>query len=409
MVVGITDKGERRFITHGRTCLTGDLLDETAIFEIGSVTKVFTALLLTDMVSRGEVALDEAVTALLPSSVRVPDCNGHPITLRFLAMHLSGLPRLPTNLEPNDPANPYGGYTADRLYEFLATYELTRPPGDMFEYSNLGFGLLGHALGLRGGLNYEALVRARILAPLGMVATAVHLPPNLAHRLAPGHNDSLDAVPGWEFAALAGAGGLRSSAADLLLFLEALCIPETSPLGPAARILLAPHNQGGLEFVLPQPGGSPMLQHEGGTGGYRSYVGCIPALRRGVVVLSNSIVGAVSDLGAHVLDTRWAPLWFRQEAEVNPATFDRLVGLYRLSPAMVLQVTRTGDRLFARLSGQPAYRIFPMSEWRFFYKTVGAQITFEPDNVTDRATRLILHQNGRDIAAPRIECTEIHL
>jgi len=402
MVVGITERGDRRLIAHGRADAFGSSLTEGALFEIGSVTKLFTVLLLADMACRREVSLDEPVVALLPTGVRVPERNGRAITLAHLATHLSGLPCLPTNFEPNDPANPYADYTAERLYDFLSACELARTPGDTFEYSNLGVGLLGHALALRGGIDYATLVQSRILVPLGMNATAVGLSGMLAARLAPGHDDSLEPVAGWDFAALAGSGGFRSCAADLLLFLEALIAPDTSPLGLAAGILVAPPEQRGLGLGLLPPEGHMRLQHEGRTGGYCSYVGCISAWRRGVVVLANAAVyGAVADLGVHILDTRWAPLWHRQEVAIDPMTFDRLVGRYRINPTMVLDVTRAEDRLFVQPTGQAACRFFPTSERQFFCKAVGAQITFEP-GPNGRVARLILHQNSRDQIAERV-------
>lgn len=278
---------------------------------------------------------------------------------------------------------------------------MARTPGDTVEYSNLGAGLLGHALGLRAGQGYEGLVASRILQPLGMSSTAIHLPPALAARFASGHDDSGYPLPAWDFSALAGAGGLRSTAPDMLLFLDAL-MGAAGPLAAAAALLAAPGDPGSLGFGLPQLEGHVALQHEGGTGGFRSYAGCIPAWRRGVVVLANALTGACADLGIHLCDPRWALQWFRRPAAVDPACFDRLIGGYRMRPGMLINVTRSGDRLMVRLTGQAAFRVFPLSEWHVFYKVVGAQITFEqgPDG---RAARLILHQNSRDQCADRIE------
>lgn len=127
----------------------------------------------------------------------------------------------------------------------------------------------------------------------------------------------------------------------------------------------------------------------------------MPAWHRGVVVLANASTGACADLGIHLCDPRWALHWFRQPAAVDPACFDRLLGRYRMRPGLVFDVTRRGDRLLVQITGQAALRVFPLSEWRFFYKVVGAQITFEP-GPDGRAARLILHQNSRDQGADRI-------
>ena len=198
------------------------------MFEIGSVTKVFTALLLADMVRRGEVALDDPVAKYLPAEVKVPTRAGRSITLLDLATHTSALPRLPDNFQPKDPTNPYADYSVEQLYQFISSYQLTRDIGATFEYSNLGAGLLGHALARRAAMDYETLMRSRVLAPLGMSSTAIALSPELQSRLTAGHDAQLRTVPNWDLPTLAGAGALRSTANDLLAFLAVLGQSESS-------------------------------------------------------------------------------------------------------------------------------------------------------------------------------------
>lgn len=401
MAVGLTEAKSHRFIAHGYCDNDRHRpVSEKTIFEIGSITKLFTALLLSDVANRGEVELGEPVGKLLPAGVRVPERNGRPITLRDLASHHSGLPRVPTNLAPNDPQDPYTHYTVDHLYAFLANHELTRAPGDTFEYSNLGAGLLGHALGLRAGAPYASLVHDRILAPIGMNDTAIVVPSRLSGLVAKGHDDSLDPVSDWHLAVLEAAGAFRSNVSDLLLFLDALNDPG-SPLGPMVAPLVTPRDQGGLQLGQIHPDGGVALSHSGGTGGFRSFVRCVPQWQRGVVVLSNAAIGAVADLGVHLLDSRMGLQWYRKEAVVDPRIFARLVGRYRLQPNQVFEVTSSAGRLYVQLTGQSAFRVFPVSEWHFFYKVVGAQITFEAGD-DGRAARLILHQNSLDQIAERI-------
>jgi len=146
IVVGVIEPEGRRVVAHGSAGAgTERPLDGDTLFEIGSVTKVFTALLLADLTEDGKVGLDDPVESHLPSGVNVPE-RGGPITLRELALHHSGLPRLPTNMNPADPANPYADYSVEQLYAFLSGHELARDVGAQYEYSNLGYGLLGHAL-----------------------------------------------------------------------------------------------------------------------------------------------------------------------------------------------------------------------------------------------------------------------
>src|ERR1700722_12862122 len=188
IVVGVIEPTGRRVVAYG-SLANGDprTLDGDTIFEIGSVTKVFTSLVLADMVSRKEVALDDPAAKYLPENVKMPERNGKSITLHDLSTHSSGLPRIPTNLKPKDPRNPYADYSVDDLYEFLSGYELPRDPGSELEYSNLGAGLLGHLLACRDGTDYERLIRSRIARPLSMPDTGIMRASSINQRMATGH------------------------------------------------------------------------------------------------------------------------------------------------------------------------------------------------------------------------------
>src|SRR5258706_527568 len=228
IVVGLLDAdGRRRVVAVG--------VPEDRVFEIGSVTKTFTASILAAMVADGSVRLDDPVAKYLPATVRVPARNGRQITLVDLATQSSGLPRLPSNLAPPDSTNPYADYTVEQLYTFLSSYELPRDVGETYEYSNLGVGLLGHALARKAGMSYEELVRQRVLAPLGMRETAITLSPALRVRLAPGHDAEGHGVANWDLPTLARAGALRSTAVGLLTFLAANLDSSANPLARALR------------------------------------------------------------------------------------------------------------------------------------------------------------------------------
>ena len=167
---------------------------------------------------------------------------------------------MPTNFAPKDPSNPYADYGIEPLTQFLSGYTLTRDIGALYEYSNLGGGLLGTVLARRAGMDYEALVEARITRPLGMKSTRLVLSPDMKSRLATGHNGKLDPVPHWDFppgtSAVAGAGGLRSTADDLLAFLEAHLGVTKSTLAPAMATLLEtrrPTNVPRLQIAMGWP------------------------------------------------------------------------------------------------------------------------------------------------------------
>ncbi len=385
--------------------------DANTVFEIGSATKVFTSLLLADMVTRSELSLDDPVSKYLPKTVKMPTRGGKEITLVDLATHSSALPRLPDNMKPKDPDNPYADYTVEQMYQFLSGYTLTRDIGAQYEYSNLAVGLLGHVLSLRGDSDFETLVRRRICGPLKMESTAITLTPDLRARLAPGHSDTLRRAANWDLPTLAGAGALRSTVNDLLKFLAANMDPK-SPLAAAMQ----------KQLSVRRPTGQPTLQvalgwhiftrfdhdiiwHNGGTGGYHSFLGYDPRQHLGVVVLSNS-ANSIDDIALHLLDPRYElaklqPPREHKEIKVDPRIFDAYVGQYELQPNVILSITRQGDALLAQATGQPRFRMFPESETDFFLKLVDAQITFVKD-ASGRVTSLILHQNGQDKTAKRL-------
>ena len=300
-VIGVLDAdGTRRVIAIGDAPL-----DANTLFEIGSITKVFTGILLAEMAGRGEVRLEQPVAELLPAGTTVPSRNDRQIRLVDLATHSSGLPRMPDNFAPSDITNPYVDYDEAKLYEFLRTYQLPRDVGASFEYSNVGVGLLGHALARRAGMSYEALVTQRVLEPLGLRSTTMQFAPADSARLARGHNSSGARVHNWDIAALAGAGGLRSNASDMLTFLAANISPPATPLGRAMKLShIARFDGTGLNwFNYYTDSGARIVWHNGGTGGYRTYAGFDPVRRIGVVILSNRAdMSAVDRLGIHLID-----------------------------------------------------------------------------------------------------------
>ncbi|HEY3836182.1 MAG TPA: serine hydrolase [Bryobacteraceae bacterium] len=416
LVVGLIDAKGRRVVSYG-SLAKGDKrpLNGETVFEIGSMTKVFTSLVLMDMVLKGEVALTDPVAKYLPDGVKIPERDGKKITLEELSTQHSGLPRMPTNFEPKDPSNPYADYTPERLYKFLSGYQLTRDIGAQYEYSNLGVGLLGYALTLRTGKNYEGMVRSRICDSLGMNSTRVALTPTMKARLATGHGPNLNAVSNWDLAeTVAGAGALRSTANDILIFLSANLGYTKTPLAAAItkevsirRSTGTPNMEIAYAWHVLNKEGRSIIWHNGGTGGYRTFMGFDPKAGTGVVVLANySTLEGPDDIGRHLLDASYplskvAPMKEHKEVSVESKVFDNYVGSYQLAPTAVMAITRDGEQLFEQLSGQPKAQIFPEGDRKFFLKVVDAQITFDVD-AEGKATQLTLHQNGRDMPAKRI-------
>src|SRR5215510_9942817 len=236
IVVGLVDDKGTRIICYGKPSReSAQIVDGDSVFEIGSVTKVFTAILLADMVERGEVSLNDPISKYLPKSVKTPSRNGKEITLLHLTTHTSGLPFLPSNFRLKNEQKSYADYTVKQMYSFLSRYQLQRDIGAKAEYSNFGVALLGHILALRAGMNYETLVRTRICAPLKMGNTRIKFTKQMLAHLAMGHDPELNPITNWDLPTFAGAGGLRSTAEDLLRLVAANLGLVSSPLFTAMQ------------------------------------------------------------------------------------------------------------------------------------------------------------------------------
>src|ERR1035438_158789 len=245
IVVGIVDEHGQRIVSDGKLD-NGDSpeVNGDTLFEIGSITKTFTVLLLEDMIQCGEMKADDPVEKFLPASVKVPNWHGREITLLDLAAHTSGLPR-----DLND-------WSFNGLYDFLSHYRLQRKPGSKVEYSNLGMALLAHAIELKAGTNYEALVQQRICRRLGMASTCIMPTPELRPRWAKSHGQENRSV--WDMDAfigqLVGAGALRSSVNDLLKYVAAeagLTNSSLTPLMLKTQVIQIQYAFGEADLALP--------------------------------------------------------------------------------------------------------------------------------------------------------------
>ena len=243
------------------------------LFEIGSLTKVFTGLLLAQAVHEGKVTLDTTVEQLLKDQPFADSSVGQ-ITLRQLATHTSGLPGEPDDLRVGaDPLNAYAHYSHKRLLAFLSRTKMKGKSPFPSHYSNLGMGLLGDLLSQVYGKPWDELVAEKITRPLGMNDTSMSLTGEQNRRLAPAYRGTDSVIP-WTFKALAGAGSLKSSASDLVQFGEAIIHPEKTPLEDAFHLLLHPQGEAGergLAIARYQSSGQQAYGHDGLTSGY----GCV--------------------------------------------------------------------------------------------------------------------------------------
>lgn len=412
VVIGLMEAdGSTRILSAGKADNGPLVLDGNSVFEIGSITKTFTNVILADMVRKGEVSLDDPVQKYLPSAVKIPTRNGKEITLLDLATASSGLPGMPSNFKPKDPTNPYADYTVAQMYEFLSGYTLTRDIGARYEYSNLGMGLLGHALALKAGKSYDALVEERVLKPLGMKDTKIELTPDLKRRLALGHNPAGTVVANWDLPTLAGAGALRSTVTDMLKYLAANLDSTSKPLGTtlafthtSRRPTTSPTLTMGLGWhILKSPGGS-VVWHNGGTGGYRTFMGFDLTKRVGVVVLSNSAI-SVDDIGLHVVDSLVPlskPPVERKEVAIDAALLSRYEGTYQLTPQLQLMVSVENGSLMIAATGQGKVRGRPYGEKDFFVPEAQAELSFVLGD-DGKATQVIFRQPGGQMVAKKVQ------
>ena len=311
VAIGVLRNGVRRVFAYGTA-------KPDSIFEIGSITKTFTGLVLAQLVVQGRVRLDEPVRELLPTGT-VGKPQGASITLLDLITQHSGLPRMPDNFRPSDPSNPYADYHAANLYQFVHAHGLEKPAQTTFLYSNLGVGLLGQALANRAGTSYAHLVMNEVTMPLGLSDTVVSLSPSQLARFIQGHTPDHRPAHAWDMDALAGAGALRSTANDMLTYLEANLHPEKESHGDSKRSATLPAAFA-LSHQLRADAGPSMriafawlyetetgtYWHDGGTGGYTAYAFFNPAGDYAGVVLFNTTLGPKGDfadlLGRHIAE-----------------------------------------------------------------------------------------------------------
>ena len=309
VTIGVWEKGEQRVFSYGAA-------KPDSVFEIGSVTKTFTGLVLAQMVQQKQVRLDEPVRELLPKGTLAGAGSGAEITLLDLSAQRSGLPRMPDNFTPADEANPYADYDAKKLYAFVASHGVAAPATYEFGYSNVGVGLLGQLLADRARTTYEALVKREVLAPLGMHDTTIKLTPALAKRFLVGHGAHHAVAHAWDLDALAGAGAIRSTAGDMLLYLKAQLHPESvvtkgsseaRTLPAAIKASHEPQLDAGRGmhvalnwFRIDEIG---EYWHNGATGGYSSFALFDPERDFAVIVLANRSIDDgtfADDIGKHV-------------------------------------------------------------------------------------------------------------
>jgi len=423
-VLGEITRTGATYASAGKPSPRPELAPETVLFEIGSITKVFTGLLLAQTVLEGKATLADPIGKHLPPEVAAalaPEAAA--ITLEHLATHTSGLPALPGNFKPADQLDPYADYTVAQLYAWLRDYRPAAAPPQPASYSNVGFGLLGHLLERIHGRTYAELVAARIALPLGMRDTVIELDADRAGRFATPHSGTVATKP-WRLPTLAAAGALRSTAADLARFAQALLTGSNQDLGAAWELARQPRadfasrgSKVGLAVMIARRGDEPVYFHGGGTGGFRSYLEIVPTRGTAQVLLLNNDDPDPGAIVAGVLRPKPAAAATaaastpaaaaaakpatRAETPLPPGKAKDYVGVYALDERARFTVAVDAQgRLRVRLTGQGFSPVFHAGNDRFFARVVAAEFQFARDTA-GAVVALTLHQNGRELPAKR--------
>ena len=404
--IGIIDR-QNQFTVHlGKANQQGVANDQT-LYEIGSITKVFTALLLANASANNEKMLSEPADK--PNAL--PDWQGQSITWLDLATHRSGLPRLPSNMTNTSGSDPYANYSSDKAIAFLRNHKLRRRPGTKYEYSNFAYSWLGQLLAKRANATYPELLHDQIAKPLGMSDTVISMTPTQTARFATPHSSFGVKTSSWEFADLPGAGGIRSSTADMMKFMKAQLQRPTSKLGDAIDLAWKQHRDSddgnfamGLGWQIARDGETRF--HNGQTGGFHSSMFVNRKRGIGVIVLANTAVSGEVDVLAERLVQRVVglnvqPQKLSKVVKVDTRDMKRLEGRYQLAPTFIFDVKEADGHLMVGITNQPTHEVYAKTKTRWFYKVVDAELIFDVPR-TGPAKSLVLYQNGIRQTARRV-------
>jgi serine-type D-Ala-D-Ala carboxypeptidase/endopeptidase len=425
IVVGLSIgyiEGDGFGIVHlGSAGEAGKKADNGTVYEIGSLSKVFTGLLLADAALRDEINLYAAADVANPAGIKMPSRDGRSIKWIDLSTHRAGLPRLPGNLTTTDSSNPYRDYDSKKAAEFLQTYQLPRQPGKAQEYSNFGASVLGYLVAAKAGKSYDELLQERIAGPLKMADCTVSLSDDQKKRFATPHDKYGSATAPWEFADLPGAGGIHATLRDMMRFAKAQLEPPSGPIGEAIELAWKQHTEAdetgpamGLGWLIAGDGQTRL--HNGQTGGTTSALFINRKLQCAVVILCNTSVKneEIDKLALQMVvkvagqETAQALEEKSQEAEapeglaIDEKLRRRLVGRYQLTPNFIFTVTDDDGRLMVGITNQETQEVFPDSPTRWSYRGIDATLEFNLPK-TGVARSLILHQNGAHQTARRIK------
>ena len=418
--IGILKGGNISYFSYGKRDINKDgSPDENTLYEIASLTKLFTALLLAEAEQNGEVKLDDSLRKHLVLVPTHTSKNGSDIRLIDLATHTSGLPENQDSIKlySTSQRNPFKKKDIKTLYDFISKLDLVRIPGKKYVYSNIGMGLLGHVLAKRTDLGYERYIVERLFKPLRMNNTKIVPGPKEEGLLATGHDaDGNIVLSNWFSPGLEGCGALRSNVMDMMKYVKINVYPEESKLSSSIIKAQQVHFKVdekmliGLGWIiLPQ---LEILAHSGCVEGFSSFVGISLKNKTGVVVLSNStgipfsIVHPAADIGYTILDILndkpiKTPI-LKKTRQVSSEILDRYVGEYELGQDFFVTILREGQHLVWLQTGDPKkYGLYPETKENFFFKVSNSQVSFVKDQNED-VIHFLLNAGDTELKADRI-------
>ncbi len=379
-------------------------------FEIGSISKAFTGVLLSEMAERKEISLDDTVQQHLPAGVTMPRFEGLEVTLRDLVTHTSGLPALPPGMRPASPLNPYANVDEKLVVEGLSQLTLSHPPGEQHAYSNWAFMLLSDILGRRTGQPYDALLTERVLAPLGMKDTVV----SENRRLITGHTSFGRDTAAWDFPArFGGVGAIRSTPEDMARFARAMLgdVPKDAPDTLKRALVASTQPQRVVSdrltmatawFVLKRPESvAPWVFHNGMTGGFSSSLVIDPQQRRAALVLADAF-GGFDDIAFHLLAPGAALRETARPVALDLERAQSAVGRYRLRENFEIALLLDGEALYGQATGQGRFPLKQDSRGDYYTEVTELLLRVVRDDA-GKGTELILLQGGGMFRGKRVE------
>ncbi len=390
------ESGDQDFEALGDTSVFEQKSGADALFEIGSISKVFTNLLLAELVAKGQTDLETTIASLLPE-VTFENSGVGAITLKELATHTSGLARLPGNLNPSDRKDPYADYRAEDLLADLATTRASQTLVKEYSYSNYGLGLLGYLLGRIDGDGYSSALDKHVLKPMNLDHTFVQMTGDQfdQNTITAYRND--EQMANWHFDALAGAGAIVSNTQDLGKF-AMFFLGNDWPLQQSRDVALAPTDgQTNAIWHLAQQEGHKVYWHNGGTGGFRSFLGIDPQQDRAIILLTNSGVD-VTPAGL----AWFAASTIQDAAQALPNDASDYLGYFAINDGFVLHVFIEQDQLLVQATNQPAFALAQADKDKFAVQGVDAQLEFVRDE-QGQVSEAILVQAGQRMSASRTD------